>query len=54
MGSIFRVPIVTNVEAGAVQELRSQGVGLLAAAVEAAALPYYEAIYLNRWRSFWE
>jgi TrmH family RNA methyltransferase len=43
MGSIFRVPIVTNVEAGAVQELRSQGVGLLAAAVEAAALPYYEA-----------
>lgn len=43
MGSIFRVPIVTDVEASAVQGLRNQGVCLLAAGVEAAALPYYEA-----------
>ncbi len=43
MGSIFRVPIVTEVEAHAVRELRNQGVSLLAAGVEKAALPYYEA-----------
>ena len=43
MGSIFRVPIATEVEACAVRELRNQGVCLLAAGVEATALPYYEA-----------
>ncbi len=43
MGSIFRVPIVTDVEASAIRELRNQGVCLLAAGVEAAALLYYEA-----------